>query len=97
MNRTAHSPPVAPLSERQREALISGSTLADSGRSRTWPIDDSTTYPPPRKREMVLAFAGDSTTTRLGPPRADRGLAVFAVRGGAFLFGAVVVFCLVLA
>ena len=29
-----------------------------------WPTDDSTTYPSPSRREIVRAFAGDSTMTR---------------------------------
>src|SRR4051794_23332237 len=33
------------------------------GRSRTWPLDAITSYPAPRYFLMVLAFAGDSTTT----------------------------------
>src|SRR5213593_2311055 len=35
------------------------------GRSRTWPTDALTSYLAPRMREIVLALAGDSTTTRL--------------------------------
>jgi hypothetical protein len=34
-----------------------------AGRSRTWPKDASTLYPGPRYLLIVLAFAGDSTTT----------------------------------
>src|SRR5580704_2329500 len=42
----------------------SGRTLPSfGGRSRTWPKLASTVYPPPKERLMVLAFAGDSTTT----------------------------------
>src|SRR5262245_52495832 len=33
------------------------------GRSRTWPFEAITSYPEPRYFLMVLAFAGDSTTT----------------------------------
>ena len=29
-----------------------------------WPTEDSTTYSSPKKREIVRAFAGDSTMTR---------------------------------
>src|SRR6266571_5998884 len=35
------------------------------GRSRTWPMEALTSYLEPRMREIVLALAGDSTTTRL--------------------------------
>src|SRR5437588_846448 len=37
------------------------------GRSITWPTEAFTTYPEPRYFLMVLAFAGDSTTTRVLP------------------------------
>ena len=40
-----------------------GTSAALRGRSRTCPIDDSTTKSPPRKREIVRALAGDSTIT----------------------------------
>ncbi len=39
-------------------------SLASLGRSRMWPMDDSTVYPLPRKPAMVFALAGDSTMTR---------------------------------
>src|SRR4029079_1351960 len=46
-------------------SLISlGTSLARSGRSRTCPTLASTRYLLPRKRESVLALAGDSTMTR---------------------------------
>jgi len=41
---------------------------ADLGRSRTWPTEALTSKDRPRILAMVLAFAGDSTTTRLRPP-----------------------------
>src|SRR3954465_5093117 len=41
-----------------------GTSAALRGRSRTCPIDDSTMKSPPRKREIVRAFAGDSPITR---------------------------------
>src|SRR5690554_228503 len=43
---------------------LGGMSLADRGRSRMCPIDDSTTKPLPRKPAMVRALAGDSTMTR---------------------------------
>src|SRR5438270_13833833 len=51
-----------------------GTSAAFLGRSRTWPIDDSTTKSPPRKREIVRALAGDSTITS-GLAIGKRGLA----------------------
>src|SRR5207248_9478840 len=51
-----------------------GTSAALRGRSRTCPIDDSTTKSPPRKREIVRAFAGDSTITS-GLAIGERGLA----------------------
>src|SRR5262245_42807435 len=44
-----------------------GMSLADSGRSRTWPMLDSTMKSLPRSRVMVRALAGDSTMTRALP------------------------------
>ena len=45
-------------------ALSAGGTSAAlRGRSRMWPIDDSTTTSRPRNPAMVLALAGDSTIT----------------------------------
>ena len=42
----------------------SGSTEPSlAGRSRTWPKEASTSYPGPKYLWMVLALAGDSTTT----------------------------------
>ena len=35
------------------------------GRSRIWPTLDLTIYSSPKYFEIVLAFAGDSTITRL--------------------------------
>src|SRR5687768_7742821 len=47
----------------------SGTSAGLAGRSRTWPIDDSTTYSDPRNPAMVRALAGDSTmTSGLGIP-----------------------------
>src|SRR4030095_5008270 len=40
-----------------------GTSEAREGRSRTWPIEASTTKSLPRNLAMVLAFAGDSTIT----------------------------------
>src|SRR6266550_6424557 len=65
------------------------------GRSITWPTDAFTTYPEPRYFLMVLAFAGDSTTTSVLPfPRMATSpsplafplvFRVFAVFAAAFL------------
>ena len=41
-----------------------GISAAEGGRSRMWPIEDSTTQSDPRNLEMVLALAGDSTMIR---------------------------------
>src|SRR5499426_841480 len=44
--------------------LASGSTEPSlAGKSRTWPKEASTSYPGPRYLLIVLALAGDSTTT----------------------------------
>src|SRR5579875_3075396 len=47
-----------------------GTSAALRGRSRMCPMDDSTSYSDPRRPEIVLALAGDSTMTRglaIGP------------------------------
>src|SRR3712207_711093 len=62
---------------------VSKSTpIFDLGRSLTWPTDACTVTPPPRYFLIVLALAGDSTTTRALPP------AVFFPEGAPVAFAA---------
>ncbi len=42
---------------------LAGTSAALRGRSRMWPMLDSTTYPRPRYEEIFFALAGDSTIT----------------------------------
>ena len=56
--------------------------IFDFGRSFTWPTEARTSKPRPRYFLMVLAFAGDSTMTRLGPPSTP--LRARFVAAGAF-------------
>src|SRR5574338_144354 len=58
--------------------------IFDLGRSFTWPTEASTWYERPRYFLMVLALAGDSTTTRLSaPPAALRTTRFAAAARGA--------------
>src|SRR5690606_7293534 len=54
MPRLAHGSPL----------YRAGTSAALRGRSRTWPMLASTTYPSPKKSAIFFAFAGDSTITR---------------------------------
>src|SRR6185312_2262349 len=64
--------------------------ILDFGRSITWPTDAFTVNPLPRYFLMVLALAGDSTTTSAFsvPPLVAVDLADLASLAGASLAGA---------
>src|SRR5262249_49066911 len=69
--------------------------ILDLGRSMTWPTDAFTVKPVPRYFLIVLALAGDSTTTRARPLDALAGLrSLGAAAFAAFFFGAGAVFFL---
>ena len=51
--------------------VLRSTPIFDFGRSRIWPNDASTLYSLPSIRSSVLAFVGDSTTTRSCLPSAN--------------------------
>src|SRR6266568_9018583 len=53
-----------PMRDHGSDFSAAGTSLALRGRSRIWPMEDSTTKSFPRIPAMVFAFAGDSTMTR---------------------------------
>src|SRR6266550_1976156 len=53
-----------PIRDQDSDFRAVGTSLALRGRSRMWPIEDSTTKSLPRMPAMVFALAGDSTMTR---------------------------------
>jgi hypothetical protein len=80
-----------------RKPFSTSTPIFDFGRSTTWPTDAFTVKPEPRYFLMVLALAGDSTTTsarslpaRLGAFSAAAGFAAFLPDAGfladAFFF-----------
>ncbi len=66
-----------------RKPFSTSTPIFDLGKSFTWPTDAFTSKLRPRYFLMVLALAGDSTITRVGPPRAA---GAFLARGALFFF-----------
>src|SRR2546423_13158001 len=82
-----------PMRDHDSPLSADGTSLALRGRSRMWPIEDSTTKSRPRMPAMVFALAGDSTMTRgfgtggrMGTPRGGCQAAQAAERGVRTLF-----------